>query len=190
MSCPFDNGQPATSLPPLAHSEAEIDPGGLWGSGGGSILGVPEVPRGRWPLSSEEPLLTTGSGQRAYTIATRERCQDAARRHFLHSGPPRCPQRFMLSGSQPALAPPPKTVPHPMLQSQGWVSHPPPSPIFFQCILPSPYLHSLRPGPCHPGLGAAGMAPPVYPPPSRGISVNHTDNRGFLCSTLSMENRK
>lgn len=125
MSCPSENGQPATSLPPLAHSQAEIDPGGLWGSGGGSILGVPEVPRGRWPLSSGEPLLTTGSGQRAYIIATHERCQDAARQHFPHSGPPQGPQRFLLSTCQPALASPPKAVPHPMSLSPGWFSHPP-----------------------------------------------------------------
>lgn len=44
-----------TSLPPLAHSEAEIDPRDPWGSGGGSVLGVPEVPKGRWPLSSGKP---------------------------------------------------------------------------------------------------------------------------------------
>lgn len=117
---------------------------------------------------------TTGPEERARTIATFERYQDTAQRHFPHS----TPQHVSLGRSRPDLASPLEAAPRPSSLSRVWSSLPLPPIFFLKCILPAPHFHSLSPGPCHPGLGVAGVTPPVHPPPSRGTSVNQLYKRG------------
>lgn len=131
---------------------------------------MPEVPRGRWPLSSGELLPTTSSRQRARAIATQERCEDGALQH----GPLRVPSALCSAGPNLTwylslrLPAPPTNV--------TVRAHFPSSPHLCQMHPLLPYLHSCRPGPPHPGLRAAGAGSPGHPPPSRDISANHTDN--------------
>lgn len=124
---------------------------------------------GPFPLGNHP---TTGPRERACTIATLERYQNAAQQHFSHSAPPQAPPHVSLGKSQPDLASPFEATSHPLSLSWVWFSLPLP-PIFLKCILPTPQFHSLGPGPCHPGLGVAGVTPPVHLPPSRGISMYH-----------------
>lgn len=154
-----------TSLPPLAHSKAEIDPGGPRGSGRGSILGCLRFQEegGPFPLGSCSQPQAPDRGPELSLPGEVRGCGPTA-------WPPPCPSASCSEGPNLTwhLSLRLATSSHPMLLS-GFVSHPPP--IFVKCILSHPISIPTGQAP----VILAGVGPPLYPPPSSGISVNHTD---------------
>lgn len=138
MSRPLEECQPPTSFPPLAHSEAEIDPRGPRGSGGGSVLGLPGFPEEGGP---DHRLPTAGSRQRPalrpplHLPACAPHCMPSRCQTHLasplncpascHSGlVPPWPRSSPNASLPPSPFPPQAPV---ILAQQGWPLHAPSS---------------------------------------------------------------